>query len=467
MAYGARWVFIWRCGGGGRSVSADPPIPPLESMRILLAVHQFFPQFRAGTETLTLRTAQELQRRGHQVWVLAAGPHEPHQPQLREDRYGDVAVIRFNPPPDPPPLQGGMAESYRRPASQQHFSELLRRLRPDVLHLFHGRRLTVSLLDAAAAGGVPAVVSLTDYWMACPTGQLQFPEHQPCAGPHADGANCLQHLATRVLPGGLRLPLPLWRLVMALAAPLPAGALAALRRRPRVMAATLERCERVLVPTQLMLRTYRQLGFPIGHFEVCPYGLDLDGLAALPPRQPWRGAAQRPLRVGFIGSFNRAKGAHVLLEAVRRLGGAAPLQVQLYGNPADDPVYAGQLQQLGAGVPQLRWAGVFAADAVFAVLQELDVLVVPSLWRENAPLIVLQALASGLPLLLSDVEGMVDQVRPGRNALVFPAGDSGALAALLAEPSRLAALANRGGPPRRMADYGDQLERTYARLQSP
>lgn len=106
-----------------------------------------------------------------------------------------------------------------------------------------------------------------------------------------------------------------------------------------------------------------------------------------------------------------------------------------------------------ASLSQVQWGGVFAAEEVFA---ELDVLVVPSLWRENAPLIVLQVLASGLPMLLSDVEGMADQVRPGQNALLFPPGDSGLLASHLQQlsqhPDQLAQLVHRGGQPRSIAD---------------
>ena len=438
-------------------------------MRILLAVHQFFPEFHAGTETLTRRTAEELQRRGHAVTVLAAGPHDPTQPLLRRECWQDLDLIRLNPQPEAPPLAGGMATSYRQPLLEPVLRGLLDELRPELLHLFHLRRHTLSLVDAALASGVPVVASLTDYWMGCPTGQLQFPEHRPCPGPDRDGANCLQHLAGRLVPPLTVLPKPLWKAVMALARPFSWGPLAALRQRPAAMVAALQHCERLLVPSALMRRSFAELGFDTRQFELCPYGIDLEGLQAVPPRQPWGGPLQRPLRVGFIGSFNRAKGAHVLLAALARLGQAFAAQVSLYGNPSDDPAYAASLRRQAASLPQVQWGGVFAAEEVFAVLAELDVLVVPSLWRENAPLIVLQALASGLPMLLSDVEGMADQVRPGQNALLFPPGDSGLLASHLQQlsqhPDQLAQLVNRGGQPRSIADYGDQVEQLYARLQ--
>lgn len=438
-------------------------------MRILLAVHQFFPEFRAGTETLTRRTAEELQRRGHLVWILTAGPHEPRGPLWRRECWQGLQLIRFNPAPEASPITGGLAQSFRRPELEADFAALLRQLRPDLMHLFHLRRHTLSLADAARACGVPLVASLTDYWLACPTGQLQFPEQLPCAGPRGDAANCVQHLAARLLPPLAWLPLPVWQLLSTVLKPLQSGPVAALRRRPAAMAQMLASCERVLVPSALMWRTFEQLGFHTRRFSLCPYGISLEGLDAEQVRQPWVGSHQRPLCIGFIGSFNRAKGAHVLLEAVRLLSNDLPVQVLLYGNPSDDPAYAAQLQKQASALPQVQWRGVFGSEQVFSVLAGLDLLVVPSLWRENAPLIVLQALASGLPLLLSDVEGMADQVQPDSNALLFPPGNSAALAALLqglmADPQRLAALMNRGGSPRTVADYGDQLEQLYAHLQ--
>lgn len=438
-------------------------------MRILLAVHQFFPDFRAGTETLARRTAEELQRRGHQVWVLAAGPHDPAATLWRRERWQELDVIRFNPPAEASPLVGGVGQSFCRSELEPEFQRLLADLRPDALHLFHLRRHTLSLVRAADRCGVPVLLSLTDYWFACPTGQLQFPEQLPCQGPHADAANCVQHLAVRLAPPLAWLPLPVWRLAVAVFGRFRGGPIAALQRRPAAMAAAMRRCASVLVPSALMWRTFEQLGFETDRFELCPYGISLEGLAEQPSRQAWVGPAQRPLRVGFIGSFNRAKGAHVLLEALAQLNPGPSLQAVFYGNPGDDPAYAAQLQRLAVPLPQVRWGGVFGSEQVYSVLSELDLLVVPSLWRENAPLIVLQALASGLPLLLSNVEGMADQVQPGGNALLFPPGDSAALAAqlrqLLAYPQQLAALINRGGTPRTIADYGDQLEQLYARLQ--
>ena len=110
--------------------------------------------------------------------------------------------------------------------------------------------------------------------------------------------------------------------------------------------------------------------------------------------------------------------------------------------------------------------GVFPPDNIYAVLARIDLLVIPSLWRENSPLILLQELASGLPILASEVDGMADQLHPGRDSALFPPGDDRELASwlrrFLREPEALAQLCGNGGQPRTVSDYVDQLEVEYA-----
>ena len=437
-------------------------------MRILLVVHQFFPEFRSGTETLTRRTAEELKRRGHTVCILTATPYQPSRPVWTREQWEGLDIIRFSPNPVSSPLCGGVEQSYLRPEFESDFALLLKELKPDLMHVFHLRRHTLSLVRAAVRCSVPMVASLTDYWLACPTGQMQFPAAVACDGPRIDGANCAQHLAAKFSPPLGAIPEWIWCWFLPLLTILPLGPFSALQRRPAAMASALADFKKVLVPSELMWRTFQHQGFDTQHFEVCPFGISLEGLNNIPPRQPWQGDLHRPLRVGFIGNITHAKGCHVLLDALAIVEEHDALEVMIYGNPQDDPRYWMRLQNQAQDLPHVRWCGVFGSADVFSVLSSLDVLVVPSLWRENSPLIVLQALASGLPLLVSDVDGMPKQVISGVNACLFPPGDSRALASQLCywlkKPGDLAALANRGGQPRTIADYGDQLEQIYARF---
>jgi glycosyltransferase involved in cell wall biosynthesis len=71
----------------------------------------------------------------------------------------------------------------------------------------------------------------------------------------------------------------------------------------------------------------------------------------------------------------------------------------------------------------VHFAGFVAPEAVEGYMREADVLVVPSLWYENQPLVVLQARALALPLMVSDRGGLPELVEDGSFGRVIEAGN--------------------------------------------
>lgn len=426
-------------------------------MRLLLAVHQFPPEFHAGTETLTLRVAQELQRRGHVVVVLTGGPPRTDLPPLSRHCYEGVPVLRLNPPPPLPPWRGGIGASYQRPELAPLFEEVLAAERPELVHAFHLRRLTLELLSVCRRLDLPLLVTLTDFWSCCPTGQLSLPDLQFCGGPEKGGANCARHLAGRLVPPFQSTPLAAWRWLMA------AGGLADLRRRPQAMDQALAACQAVLVGSESMADILRRNGFAHLPLRVCPHGV----VPAMPltasPRLSWN-PSERRARIGFIGTLRPAKGAHLLLAALQSWAGPA-VELRLYGSPLDDPSYVTGLRRQAATLPPEivpYWLGTFPPGELDAVLSGLDLLVVPSLWIENSPLIVLQALSARLPIVAFDVEGIREQIQPGVTGLLVSLGDAAALGEALAElvrqPEQLERLARAPRNLRSIKDYVNDLE---------
>lgn len=431
-------------------------------MRVLLAVHQFPPEFAAGTETLTLRVAQELARRGYTVTVLAAGPSRRDLPPLSEHHVEGVRVLRLNPPAAPPFWRGGIVSSYWRPDLAVLLETVLDMERPDLVHVFHLRRLTLELLYLCRRRRLSVVATLTDYWCCCPTGQLSLPDLQLCAGPEPGSANCARHLAARLVPPLQATPLAPWRWLMRI------GGWAGLRRRPQEMDQTFAACQVVLVGSETMAATLRRNGFAHWPVQVCPHGVVATDQPTAPLRPTWQ-PGTRPARVGFIGTLRPAKGAHLLLEALQSWTGPA-LELSLYGSPLDDPGYAARLRRHAGRLPPRVtpvWMGTFPPAELDSVLGGLDVLVVPSLWIENSPLIVLQALAARLPVVAFDVEGIREQIDHDRTGVLVPLGDAPALAeallGLLQQPGRLEALAGAPRTLRSIQAYVTDLGAHYRR----
>ncbi|MFZ5555411.1 MAG: glycosyltransferase [Pseudomonadota bacterium] len=445
-------------------------------MRVLLAVHGFLPDCRAGTEILTLTTATRLQQRGHEVLVYAAYPGAPDLPDAQRFdsyTYESVPVARFHHAKVPMGGQRNILElEYENRLVATDFLRRLAAFAPDVVHFFHLQKLSSAVIDACDAAGVPTVFTPTDFWVVCPFFQLRLPDGSPCGGPSPLAINCVRHAAAVAAPerGGLwaaRVPDALLRVLIRACRSWPfdgsrtVNQVAAVSRRPEFLRQRLNRLDRVAVPSKAMLDTLLSFGLEAHRARLVPFGVDIDA----PPRQ-------RPLRaghltLGFIGTLSRAKGLHVLLTAIRSTPDA-PLILRVYGAPAGDSTYARQAHELAGDDSRIEFRAPFPNADIGAVLGELDALVVPSTWSENTPLVVYSAQAAGCPVLASDVPGLAEIVAHGHNGLLFAAGDSSALAScigcLLQERGLLRRLADNRPPARTGADYVSDLLALYADL---
>jgi glycosyltransferase involved in cell wall biosynthesis len=133
--------------------------------------------------------------------------------------------------------------------------------------------------------------------------------------------------------------------------------------------------------------------------------------------------------LGFVGRLVRDKGVQELAEAWAELRGEFPGARLLVVGPAEsgDRVPPEVLRALRED-PRVAWTGMVADPAPYYLL--VDVLVLPS-YREGFPNVVLEAAASGLPVVTTSVPGCVDAVVDGATGAHVPAGDARALAGAL------------------------------------
>src|SRR5205085_3311440 len=96
-----------------------------------------------------------------------------------------------------------------------------------------------------------------------------------------------------------------------------------------------------------------------------------------------------PLRIGYVGTLVWHKGVHVLIDALRDLPTGA-CELMIFGNPEVFPAYVAELRVRAAGLP-VHFMGAFERAAVDEAYAGMDVVVVPSLWLENSPLVIHEA----------------------------------------------------------------------------
>ncbi len=407
-------------------------------MRVLLVVHQFLPRHITGTEQYVRTLARGLRARGVDARVFAYEPlvqfDSPDHLYIERDEVIDGVPVRragvhhkLSPNPE--------LRDYENPLAGQLLARHLDHVGFDLVHVFHLRNIGPAGIEEPVLRGIPVVVNLMDFWFLCPNYLLWRRDGGLCDGPPEGGAGCVPCID----PGldARMAAAPLQRGLRALGAqPTPAGnqgpsiarrAHALLGRKERLLA-LLARADRIVAPSRFIASLHERHGIPAAQIVHLPYGLDPERFADMPPRKPVPG---RPhVDVGFIGSISRHKGVNVLLDALRR----APhgdLRVHIYGHRESQPGYSEALID-GITDPRVVYHGPFAPRELGRVLASLDLLVVPSLWYENTPFAILEALHAGVPVIASDLGGISEVVRDGENGRLFPAGDAEALGTLLA-----------------------------------
>ncbi len=439
-------------------------------MKILLTVHQFFPKHAAGTEVLTLSVARELSVRGYDVRIFTGHPSGPGLTETeRFDEYDHegIHVYRFHHSYTPMYGQTSMMElSYDNNLAAHYFDKVLTTLKPDVVHFFHLHHLGIGLVDSTVKAGIPAFMTPTDFWAICPTGQLVLCNGSLCAGATAYAGNCVKHVAESRLKG----------LKGYLASKLPVTVVEFLARftqkhnisypyRSEVDATTgrlqktmsrLNQLNKIVSPNRFMSEKLVQQGLSPHLITQSAFGIDLiPEIENIP-----RGLSGKPLRVGFIGTFVKDKGCHILIQAFQALPAGSAI-LKIYGNLEKYPEYTDELKRLSANSDAITFCGTFHNSKIGEVFAELDVLVVPSLWYENTPLVVYSAQAAHCPVIASDFPGLSEVIQDEVNGLLFAAGDietlTGQLNRLMHEPGLIRQLSARSKQPKSTRQYVDEL----------
>ncbi len=146
-------------------------------------------------------------------------------------------------------------------------------------------------------------------------------------------------------------------------------------------------------------------------------------------------ALDKGITFGFFGQISRLKGFNVLLDAAAQLDGEADadIRIEVHGDYSSQPeAFQREVRErLVDAPPNLRYMGPYDNARVDALMQSVHAVLVPSIWWENSPLVIQEALANRRPVICSDIGGMAEKVRNGLDGFHFQVGSGASLAALL------------------------------------
>ncbi len=383
-------------------------------MKILQVIHGYPMRYNAGSEVYTQTLAHGL-----------ADRHEVHVFTREENAFAPDYEMRRELDPDDARVTVHLANNarnrdrYRDGGIDARFAELLDNLRPDLVHIGHLNHLSTSLVAEAASRAIPIVFTLHDFWLMCPRGQFMqtmpaVPRDLWAACDGQDDRKCAERCYARYFSG------------------------AELEREQDVvywegwvgrrMAHTREVVDLVdlfIAPSRYLHDRFRDdFGLPARKLVYLDYGFDCARLAGR------HRAPAEPFTFGYIGTHIPAKGIHHLLEAFGQVVGGPHLRI--WGRPRGQDTEA--LRAIAARLPdgagaRVTWAPEYRNhDIVRDVFDHVDCIVVPSIWTENSPLVIHEALQARVPVITANVGGMAEYVHHEVNGLLFDHRKPSALA---------------------------------------
>jgi glycosyltransferase involved in cell wall biosynthesis len=175
----------------------------------------------------------------------------------------------------------------------------------------------------------------------------------------------------------------------------------------------------MIAPTDFLYDSYAKNRFYPNKLKKIAFGINRE---MAKPFQTKKTIIDGKIRFGYIGQISRHKGIDLLIRAFGKLKGNNASLV-IYGPADQNPDYMKELLNLARGVNPIEFRNTFPSEELPRRLSELDCLIIPSRWHENSPMVLLYALATKTPVIVSDAKGMHEFVANDINGYIFSMGD--------------------------------------------
>jgi glycosyltransferase involved in cell wall biosynthesis len=370
------------------------------ALRILVVSTFYPPRPVGGAEIVAHRHALELKRRGHDIAVFAGRTPRSHEAggemTLEKVDGLDVHLMSIR-SLDP-------SRSFFWRAAERRFRSVLLHFKPDIVHFHNVMGLGVNLMLEAKMFGARTVCTVHDHWGFC-VRQTRCLDNGDICNDFEACHHCVSHIsdeANKDLPFRMRRDYVAW---------------------------CLSQVDQLVFPSRYLMQAYIDAGFDAARMSHESNGVETERFKA-----DERIEAPGTLRIAVIGYLGEHKGVEVLIKAVDRLL-AEPRLSQRWRLTIVGDGHMRQRVQRFAERPMcgehVSFLGKLPPEDIPALFAETDVLLLPSIWPENEPVVMLEAAAAGVAQLASRTGGHAEIVEDGKSGMLFARGDAEDLAAKL------------------------------------
>ena len=362
-------------------------------MKILKIIHGYPPSYNAGSEVYSQSIVDELKKE-NELYVFSREENEYDLDfQFREENKNNVRFTYVN-------MARGK-DGYNHKLLNDKFETHLKSIKPDIVHVGHLNHLSTGIISVIKRQNIPIVYTLHDFWLMCPRGQFlqrnfdgnnlyslcDKQEDNKCANScykmYFDNSEGEEYYTNWV------------------------------SNRMKSTKKLIDDIDYFLAPSKyLMDRFINNFNIPKNKIEYLDYGFPLHYLK---PTQKENKA--REFTFGYIGTHIPSKGLNLLINAFKQL--KQPARLKIFGRELGQNTKALKKMAEGSHNP-IEFCGEYVnknlADVVF---NNIDAIVVASIWGENSPLVIHEAQACHIPVITANYGGMSEYVKHLENGLLF------------------------------------------------
>jgi glycosyltransferase involved in cell wall biosynthesis len=332
-----------------------------------------------------------LRQLGHDVRVFAGRLGPPRERYRVHSEERDFHITWMSIVPED---LGGHTQRLLNLDARRVMARVLDEFRPDVVHFHNITGFSIAVIAACRERAIPTVMTLHDYWAICFKNLMIKNDGRLCT---RGGFACLE--CREVLEGDPVLPSPV--------------------RNSHILSA-LGDVDCFISPSRYLADRFVANGLPADRVRVIRNGIDLGRYRASGRRD-----AAADFTIGYIGQLIGHKGIAILLEALTFMSDNTRLTIVGDGEQA---AYLKDLSHRLDVQGRVEFMGKVDNRHIATIHERLDVVVVPSIWPENSPVVITEAMASGIPVVASDIGGIPELVEDGVTGFLVPPRDARALA---------------------------------------
>lgn len=352
----------------------------MKMLNILKVIHGFPPDYMAGSEVYSYTFCKELVRKGFKVNVFTRIENEFDVPYaIYREYFNGIDILRVNKPKD-----YSYKDKFYDKNIDEIFESYLLEVQPDIVHFGHVCHLSVNLIKIAKKHNKKIVYTLHDFWLSCVKGQLINRANKICSGPTVDKcADCSPYCPD-------------------------------IHEVQNIMADMKEIRDLVdlyISPSNTVRDFFVSQGIAKDKIIYQHYGFNFNNVRY---RKRYY-TKESKITFAFLGRIVPTKGIKVLYDAFTEL---PHIDIYIYGHIGGCRRFLEK--------DNIHFMGGYHNNNIKNILDKIDVLIVPSIWLENSPLVMQEAFLAGVTVVASDIGGMKELI--GENeGFLFEAGNYKAL----------------------------------------